>query len=1158
MAAPVSESFDEECAMRSRSFREVLFAIAALLAFLTCASPVKAQAPGLVAAYGFAEGAGTTVADSSGNNNMGTISGATWTTAGRFGSALAFNGTSAVVTVPNSTSLQLTTGMTLEAWVYPTVAPTGWRAVIDKNVDRYYLMASSDQGNRPVIGGTWAAGNQNTVGPSVLAVNTWTHLATTFDGATVRLYVNGAQVASQAQTTPLTTSTGTLQIGGDAYTGENFAGRIDEVRIYNRALTLAEIQADMTTPVGGTPPPDTQAPTAPGTLTATAASGTQINLSWGAATDNVGVTGYRVERCQGAGCVNFLENAAPTGTTYSDPGLTANTSYSYRVRATDAAGNLGPYSNVASATTPNTVAGLVAAYGFAEGAGTTVADSSGNNNTGTISGATWTTAGKFGSALVFNGTSSWVSISNSPSLQLTTGMTLEAWVNPFSIPPAGCSPAATCSWMDVIHKDSDRYYIEASSNVNGQPEAGGIFGSGKHIVFAPSALPINTWTHLALTYDSAMIRFYVNGALVASAPETTPITTSTNPLFIGGDQTQGQFFNGLIDEVRVYNRALELAEIQAYMTKPVGGTAPPDAQAPTAPGTLTATAASGTQINLSWGAATDNVGVTGYRVERCQGAGCVNFLENAAPTGTTYSDAGVTANTSYSYRVRATDAAGNLGPYSNVASATTPNTVAGLVAAYGFAEGAGTTVADSSGNNNTGTISGATWTTAGKFGSALVFNGTNSWVSISNSPSLQLTTGMTLEAWVNPFSIPPAGCSPAATCSWMDVIHKDSDRYYIEARSNVNGQPEAGGIFGSGKHIVFAPSALPINTWTHLALTYDSAMIRFYVNAALVASAPETTPITTSTNPLFIGGDQTQGQFFNGLIDEVRVYNRALTLAEIQAYMTKPVGGTAPPDTQAPTAPGTLTATAASGTQINLSWGAATDNVGVTGYRVERCQGAGCVNFLENAAPTGTTYSDAGVTANTSYSYRVRATDAAGNLGPYSNVASATTPNTVAGLVAAYGFAEGAGTTVADSSGNNNTGTISGATWTTAGKFGSALVFNGTNSWVSISNSPSLQLTTGMTLEAWVNPFSIPPAGCSPAATCSWMDVIHKDSDRYYIEARSNVNGQPEAGGIFGSGKHIVFAPSALPINTWTHLALTYDSAMIRFYVNAALVASAP
>src|SRR5882724_1140104 len=203
---------------------------------------------GLVAAYDFAEGAGPTVADSSGSNNTGTISGATWTPAGRFGSALVFNGTSAVVTVPSAASLQLTTGMTLEAWVYPTATPTGWQAVVDKNVDGYYLMASSDQGNRPTVGGTFTAGNQNTVGLATLAVNTWTHLAATFDGATVRLYVNGVQVASQVQTTLLTPTTKTLQIGADSYTGENFAGQIDEVRVYNRALSQAEIQTDMNTP----------------------------------------------------------------------------------------------------------------------------------------------------------------------------------------------------------------------------------------------------------------------------------------------------------------------------------------------------------------------------------------------------------------------------------------------------------------------------------------------------------------------------------------------------------------------------------------------------------------------------------------------------------------------------------------------------------------------------------------------------------------------------------------------------------------------------------------------------------------------------------------------------------------------------------------------
>src|SRR5207237_9823170 len=99
------------------------------------------------------------------------------------------------------------------------------------------------------------------------------------------------------------------------------------------------------------PPPDTQPPTAPTGLAAVATSGSQINLMWMAATDDVGVTGYLVERCQGSGCTAFAQIASVSATAFNDTGLSANTSYSYRVRATDAAGNLGPYSNVASATT---------------------------------------------------------------------------------------------------------------------------------------------------------------------------------------------------------------------------------------------------------------------------------------------------------------------------------------------------------------------------------------------------------------------------------------------------------------------------------------------------------------------------------------------------------------------------------------------------------------------------------------------------------------------------------------------------------------------------------------------------------------------------------------------------------------------------------------
>jgi hypothetical protein len=101
------------------------------------------------------------------------------------------------------------------------------------------------------------------------------------------------------------------------------------------------------------PPPDTQPPTAPSNVTATPGSN-QIVLSWGASTDNIGVTGYRVERCQGAGCGNFVQIATPTVTTLNDTGLSTSTSYSYRVRATDAAGNLSGYSNTAMATTSAT------------------------------------------------------------------------------------------------------------------------------------------------------------------------------------------------------------------------------------------------------------------------------------------------------------------------------------------------------------------------------------------------------------------------------------------------------------------------------------------------------------------------------------------------------------------------------------------------------------------------------------------------------------------------------------------------------------------------------------------------------------------------------------------------------------------------------------
>jgi len=196
---------------------------------------------------------------------------------------------------------------------------------------------------------------------------------------------------------------------------------------------------------------DTTPPTAPANLTATATLASSINLTWTASTDNVGVAEYKMERCAGAACTNFAQIAAPTATAFSDTGLTASTSYSYRARAADAAGNNSAYSNI-----------------------------------------------------------------------FTT--------------------------------------------------------------------------------------------ITLAATDTTP---------------------------------------------------------PTSPANLTAVAASTTQINLAWTASTDNVGVVGYKVERCSGAACANFAQIATATATTYNDTGLTASTSYSYRVRAYDAAGNNSGYSNTATTST-------------------------------------------------------------------------------------------------------------------------------------------------------------------------------------------------------------------------------------------------------------------------------------------------------------------------------------------------------------------------------------------------------------------------------------------------------------------------------------------------------
>lgn len=223
-----------------------------------------------VASYGFEEAAGTSVVDQTGPNDGTLDNGVTRTNTGRFGRAVSFDAVDDVVTIPDNPSLQLTTGMTLSAWVRPS-AITDWRTIIFKEGNgglSYALYGNTDQDHpAALIRNTAARGTTD------LAPNTWTHLAATYDNATIRLFVNGAQVGSTpAPAGTLAAGAGPLTFGANrVWASERFRGLIDEVRVYNRALSATEITTDMGKPVvPGTPVPPTD--TSPSTIGSYAAA----------------------------------------------------------------------------------------------------------------------------------------------------------------------------------------------------------------------------------------------------------------------------------------------------------------------------------------------------------------------------------------------------------------------------------------------------------------------------------------------------------------------------------------------------------------------------------------------------------------------------------------------------------------------------------------------------------------------------------------------------------------------------------------------------------------------------------------------------------------------------------------------------------------------
>ena len=214
----------------------------------------------------------------------------------------------------------------------------------------------------------------------------------------------------------------------------------------------------------------------------------------------------------------------------------------------------------------------------------------------------------------------------------------------------------------------------------------------------------------------------------------------------------------------------------------------------------------------------------------------------------------------------------------------------GLVLELGFNEASGATVVDSSAWQRDGAVREAV-RAAGKFGGALQFDGVNDWVTVqdtTNSPA-DLTNGMTIEAWVNPTTM----------SGWETVLMKERGNLNMSyALYAHDGAPLTGGVAAPAGYIraqngdqpVRGTSPLPLNTWTHVATTYDGANQRLFVNGVLVRTSPMVGNIAVANGVIRIGGNQSfSGEFFKGLIDEVRIYNRARTATQIQGDMNRPV-----------------------------------------------------------------------------------------------------------------------------------------------------------------------------------------------------------------------------------------------------------------------------
>jgi fibronectin type 3 domain-containing protein len=701
--------------------------------------------------------------------------------------------------------------------------------------------------------------------------------------------------------------------------------------------------------------PDGTVPSVPTGLTATAVSGAQINLSWTASTDNVAVTSYSAERCNGAGCSNFAVAGASTSPSYVDSGLASSTSYSYRVTAADAARNVSAYSTVANATT--TAGASVIAYI--------------QSNVATVSSGT--------SATVIYGAA------QTPG---DLNVVIVSWKDTTAVTP-------------TVTDTNGNIYVAAIGPTHYSTGAQGIYYVPNIALAPPGSNTVTAAFPSSVTNLDVRVAEYggidatspLDGGVGASGTATAMssgnlTTTNANDLLVAGNylgqittapgagyiQRQLSSLSSILED-RVVSAVGSYAGTATQNTTgwwdmQMAAFRAADTQAPTAPTGLASTAVSSTQINLSWTASTDNVGVTDYLVERCQGAGCTGYAPIGHGPLTTFSDSGLLASTNYTYRVRAADAAGNLGAYSATSSSTTsagdtqsPTAPTGLVATVLTSSQIAlnwTASTDNVGvtNYSLERCQGASCTTYAQIAVPNTTTYTDNNLTASTSYRYRVRAVDAANNWSGYSSI------ASATTSAADV--------------------QAPTTPGTPSPTVVSSGQINLN-WT--AATDNVGVTGYFVERCQGAGCNTFAQVGAPTSASFKDSPLTASTSYSYRVRATDAAGHPGVYSNTSSAVTWPAT-----DSVAPTVPGAFNATAASSSQVNLTWSASTDNIAVTAYRIERCQGASCNTFADIATATTTSYSDTTVLGSTSYSYRIRAGDGAGNLSAYSATKSVSTP----------------------------------------------------------------------------------------------------------------------------------------------------------------------